>query len=192
MPKVNISYCAAAEYVESGSGTQPTYQNGKKLLKAQAVTTTPQGGGGNPYFELGQLAGDDTSISSENISLQFSDFSLEDFVFVLGRKTETIGGKSVITTTTGDISPFIGIGYVVEHRNRDEVSYRAHVLVKVQMAPNEEAIQQREDNITWQFYTLTGRALADRNTNAIKYSMETGGTLEEAITWINTLFNIST
>lgn len=158
-------YCA----VYNAEGTAVTYSNGRVMGKAIDMDISISVSEDNNLYGDNGIAESDRVFSSGALTLSTDELTQEVSALILGAPQtplETIEGitdADVKEMVFGDdqVTPYLGIGFVVKKKHEGLYKWRAVVLTRIMFnIPADAAVTQGE-TIEWQVPTLTGTILRD-------------------------------
>lgn len=186
MAKIGMEYVVMAKCTEDESGAA-TYSDGRYIGPSSAFSATANNNEVKDY-------GDDRAVESDvtlndfSISVEVNELPLELEAFMLGHAYDSDAKE--MQTTTEDIAPYLGVGFIGKSRRNNKTVYRGVWFVKCQFAnPNEENATKQEST-TFNHSTLEGTAYPLPN-----HDMSTKkefDDLDDAKAWLNGLAGIET
>lgn len=197
MAKIGLYYPVAAKITAETYGSAPTYGTGFVIGKAITAEKTINNND-NPLYADGAIAENDRSFSDGTITFGVDDISLKVQADFLGA-TYTPAEKGLdgdipesIVKSSGDVAPYVGVGYYKRGLKSNVPYFEATVLLKVQFAPFSESSKTKEKSIEWQTPTIEGSIMVVEGYKGDAYE-ETAKFATEAAAraWLNAKLNIS-
>ena len=150
MAKIGLKCPVAAPITAENSGAAPTYGTGFIIGRA--------------------IAEMDTSFSNGTLELNVTDFgtdstdSLEIQASLLGHtiieEGESPNTIKVLRKKSGDVAPYLGLGYYKTKKLNGVLMYEATLFYKIQFQFPSENSNTKGENIEWQTPSITGRIMA--------------------------------
>lgn len=169
MAKIGLKCPVAAPITAENSGAAPTYGTGFIIGRAVAANKNITSND-NPLYGDDAIAEMDTSFSNGTLELNVTDFgtdstdSLEIQASLLGHtiieEGESPNTIKVLRKKSGDIAPYLGLGYYKTKKLNGVLMYEATLFYKIQFQLPSENSNTKGENIEWQTPSITGRIMA--------------------------------
>lgn len=161
MANVGLSNIWFSELTEGSDGTA-TYAGARQLAKAVSCSVDITNNDAKLYAD-DVLAESDTSFASGNISLTVDDDPDEVFAPLLGHDYDET--TNVVTKTSNDTAPYVGIGRILTKMVGGHYKYKVSFLYKVKFAEPSADENTKNENIEFATPTIEGiiSSLADIN-----------------------------
>ena len=167
MAKVGLSKPYYAVYSE-GSGT-PTYSAGAVMGKATEANIEIDTADNNNLYGDNGIAETDVLFAGGTLTLSTTDLSPEVSAAILGI---TPAAVSEITGVTDEdvkelvfddnqVTPYLGVGFIVKHIVNGVTKWRGIVLTKVIFSVPPDSATTQGETIEWQVPELTGTIMRD-------------------------------
>lgn len=167
MAKVGLSKPYYAVYSE-GSGT-PTYSAGAVMGKATEANIEIDTADNNNLYGDNGIAETDVQFAGGTLTLSTTDLSPEVSAAILGI---TPAAVSEITGVTDEdvkelvfddnqVTPYLGVGFIVKHIVNGVTKWRGIVLTKVIFSAPPDSATTQGETIEWQVPELTGTIMRD-------------------------------
>lgn len=193
MAKIGLYYPVYAKITEEEFGSLPTYGTGAVIGKA-ITADKDTNANNNPLYADGGIAENDRSFSDGTISLNVDDISLKVQADLLGATYDAGLGDTpeTITKASGDVAPYVGVGYYKRGIKNNVAYFEATVLLKVQFAPFSESAKTKEKQIEWQTPTIEGSIMTVEGYKNDAYEVTAKfETEQDARDWLNEMLNIT-
>lgn len=158
MAKVGLKYPVAAKL----SGADGTYSEGFVIAKAIKATVTANSNDAKLYADDG-VAESDKSFRDGTISLNVDDLTQKVYADLLGHKytaategPEPPEAPETVVASTGDVAPYLGVGFYGAVKRNGKTVYLAKWLKKVQFAEPSDETDTRGETVTFQTPTIEG------------------------------------
>lgn len=183
MAKIGFEYIVAAELNMEVSKSLETakYTDMKEIGPGASVTGTPSSSDVKDYGD-DRVVETDVSVTGGTLNLELNEPTEENEAWLLGHKYEKEKG---VVRNTGDIPPYVGIGFVGKSRKDGKTVFKAKVYLKAQFKEPSEEFQTKQDNVTFSHTTLEGNLFQLENGDW-KTDKECA-TLDEAKTFITNI-----
>ena len=129
MAKIGLTNLIYSNLTEGSDGT-PSYDGAKSLGKAVSANVSITNNSAMLYAD-DALAESDTSFQSGTITCGVDEDADATFAPLLGHN---ITGAGVVTKSTNDTAPYVGLGRIITKRVSGVYYYKAEVLFKVKFA----------------------------------------------------------
>ncbi len=155
------------------TGNVVSYSNGGKLGKLTEVNLEIETSEDNNLYADNAIAETDRTFSNGSLTLTPDDLSQEVSKAILGLKEEAVGTiegiqdtevKELIYDDT-QVTPYLGIGFIVKKRKGGLDRWRAVVLTKCMFAVPSDAATTQGDSIEWQVPELSATVMRDDSEN---------------------------
>lgn len=155
------------------TGNVVSYSNGGKLGKLTEVNLEIETSEDNNLYADNAIAETDRSFSNGSLTLTPDDLSQEVSKAILGLKEEAVGTiegiqdtevKELIYDDT-QVTPYLGIGFIVKKRKGGLDRWRAVVLTKCMFAVPSDAATTQGESIEWQVPELSATVMRDDSEN---------------------------
>lgn len=189
MAKIGLSSLYWSKLTEANDGT-PSYDGAKSLGKAVSANVSITNNSAFLYAD-DVLAESDTSFQSGTITCGVDEDADATFAPLLGHTMttgETTGG--VVTKSTTDIAPYVGVGRVITKMVSGVLYYKAEVLYKVKFAEPSQDDQTKGESIEFRTPEIEGTISALANGNWC--TSKTFTSKADAVSFITTLFTAPT
>lgn len=181
------------------TGNVVSYSNGGKLGKLTEVNLEIETSEDNNLYADNAIAETDRTFSNGSLTLTPDDLSQEVSKAILGLKEEAVGTiegiqdtevKELIYDDT-QVTPYLGIGFIVKKRKGGLDRWRAVVLTKCMFAVPSDAATTQGESIEWQVPELSATVMRDDSENHM-WKRETVFTTEaQAEVYIKNRLNIT-
>lgn len=197
MAKIGLSKPYYAIY--SNSGNTVTYSNGGSMGKAIDVDVSIDTADDNNLYADNSVAETDRTFGSGTVSLNTDDLSHDVSKAILGLHEESITGITGITDTSPkeliyddrQVTPYLGIGFIIKKRVGGVDAWRAVVLRKVMFSVPSDAATTQGESIEWQTPTVEGTIMRDDGTYHAWKSETTLSTEAQAEAYIKSKLSIT-
>lgn len=167
MAKVGLSKPYYAVYSE-GSGT-PTYSAGAVMGKATEANIEIDTADNNNLYGDNGIAETDVQFAGGTLTLSTTDLSPEVSAAILGITPSAISEITGITDEDvkelvfddNQVTPYLGIGFIVKHIVNGVTKWRGIVLTKVIFSVPPDSATTQGETIEWQVPELTGTIMRD-------------------------------
>lgn len=155
--------------VYSNTGTTVSYANGAVMGKATEANIEIETTDDNNLYADNAIAETDRAFAGGTLTLSTDDLSQAVSKAILGLKeaelTEVDGvtdeEASELIYDDDQVTPYLGVGFIIKKKVNNVYKWRAVVLTKVMFAvPNDAATTQGE-SIEWQVPELTATIMRD-------------------------------
>ena len=155
--------------VYSNTGTTVSYANGAVMGKATEANIEIETTDDNNLYADNAIAETDRAFAGGTLTLSTDDLSQAVSKAILGLKeaelTEVDGvtdeDVSELIYDDDQVTPYLGVGFIIKKKVNNVYKWRAVVLTKVMFAvPNDAATTQGE-SIEWQVPELTATIMRD-------------------------------
>lgn len=155
------------------TGNVVSYSNGGKLGKLTEVNLEIETSEDNNLYADNAIAETDRTFSNGSLTLTPDDLSQEVSKAILGLKEEAVGTiegiqdtevKELIYDDT-QVTPYLGIGFIVKKRKGGLDRWRAVVLAKCMFAVPSDAATTQGESIEWQVPELSATVMRDDSEN---------------------------
>ena len=155
------------------TGNVVSYSNGGKLGKLTEVNLEIETSEDNNLYADNAIAETDRTFSNGSLTLTPDDLSQEVSKAILGLKEEAVGTiegiqdtevKELIYDDT-QVTPYLGIGFIVKKRKGGLDRWRAVVLTKCMFAVPSDAATTQGESIEWQVPELSATVMRDDSEN---------------------------
>lgn len=155
------------------TGNVVSYSNGGKLGKLTEVNLEIETSEDNNLYADNAIAETDRTFSNGTLTLTPDDLSQEVSKAILGLKEENLGTidgiqdtevKELIYDDT-QVTPYLGIGFIVKKRKGGLDRWRAVVLTKCMFAVPSDAATTQGESIEWQVPELSATVMRDDSEN---------------------------
>lgn len=192
MAYIGLKYAVFAPITTETKGQPITY--GKGIVLGRMIQATINfTRNSDVLFADDVTAESDNSITGGTVNLNVDDIEEAAQVAALGVIKSGETGKEVYHETDTP-APYGGIGYLRVREKNKVKSYIPYWLHKTQLAVNSETANTKGNNIQWQTPTAEGQIMGVEIANdGITYFRDhkVFATESEAITWLNTMANIT-
>lgn len=164
MAKTGLAIPIAAKYVNDGFGNV-TYTGGLQFAKAVEYSTSFGDKKANSLYADNGISERQNIFSGGEITLKTDDLDQEASKLLLGIREEEIAynGKTarVLVNRSDDISPYLGLGIVVQGQRNNAPYYTAIILPKIAFSTPEDAFKTQGESIEWQTPSIPGTIMRD-------------------------------
>ena len=189
MARIGMKHPVWTPLVKETPGQMPTYGEGIVVGGAIAGNISVTRNNAELYAD-DALKENDNSATGGTISLEVDGITNEGRVAMMGFAENEDGSIDM----TEDPSPWGGYGYVEVLSTNNVKRYGAAFVFKTQLAQSNIAANTRGQSTSFGTTTLDGKMAAAVVAEDLKnrfYRYKEFGTLEEAITWLDGLANIT-
>jgi hypothetical protein len=167
MAKVGLSKPYYAVYSD-GSGT-PSYSNGAVMGKATEANIEIDTSSDNNLYADNGVAETDVQFAGGTLTLSTDDLSPEVSAAIMGITPVAVGEITGVTDEDAkelvfddsQVTPYLGIGFIVKHIVGGVTKWRGIVLAKVIFSVPPDAATTQGETIEWQVPELTGTIMRD-------------------------------
>lgn len=167
MAKVGLSKPYYAVY-SAGSGT-PSYTSGGVMGKATEANIEIDTADNNNLYGDNGIAETDVQFAGGTLTLSTTDLSPEVSAAILGITPSAISEITGITDEDvkelvfddNQVTPYLGIGFIVKHIVNGVTKWRGIVLTKVIFSVPPDSATTQGETIEWQVPELTGTIMRD-------------------------------
>ena len=177
MAQVGLKYIVAGKLNEENGAV--TYSDGFLIGPAMKVDIKINASDATVYGD-DVLQESDKSFTDGTISMGVTHMVDDAQSKLLGH---TKGENGEIISNSGDVAPYVGVGFYSKKTVNNKVSYRAIFLRKVMFGEPSETYQTKDKQITYQTPTIEGAIGTDNNGDW--KNEQTFQTEAEAIAYLN-------
>lgn len=167
MAKVGLSKPYYAVY-SAGSGT-PSYTRGGVMGKATEANVEIDTSDNNNLYADNGIAETDVQFAGGTLTLSTDDLSPEVSAAILGITPVTLSeitgvtdeGVNELVFDDNQVTPYLGVGFIVKHIVGGVTKWRGIVLTKVIFAVPPDAATTQGESIEWQVPELTATIMRD-------------------------------
>ena len=167
MATIGLSKPYYAEY-SAGSGT-PSYANGAVMGKATEANIEIETSEDNNLYADNAIAETDRQFTGGTLTLSTDDLSQEVSKAILGLKEQAVGTIDGVTDEDVNeliyddtqVTPYLGVGFIVKKVRGGVTAWRAIVLTKVMFSIPSDAATTQGETIEWQVPELTATIMRD-------------------------------
>ncbi len=167
MAKVGLSKPYYAVYSE-GSGT-PSYSAGAVMGKATEANIEIDTADNNNLYGDNGIAETDVQFAGGTLTLSTTDLSPEVSAAILGITPTTVSEITGVTDEDvkelvfddNQVTPYLGVGFIVKHIVNGVTKWRGIVLTKVIFSVPPDSATTQGETIEWQVPELTGTIMRD-------------------------------
>ena len=154
MAKIGFEYIVAAKLDAELSKSLQTakYSDMREIGPGASVTGTPSSSDVKDYGD-DRVVETDVSVTGGTLNLELNEPTQENEAWLLGHAYSADSG---VVRNTGDIPPYVGIGFVGKSMKNHKTVFKAKVYLKTQFKEPSEEYQTRQDNTTFNHTTLEG------------------------------------
>lgn len=180
MAKIGLQNFLFGVLTEAENGTA-TYGKATKPAKAISCSASISNNDAK-LFADDSLAESDTSFQSGTVTLGIDDEDPETIAVMLGH-TVTDG---VMVRNANDVAPYVGFGRIITKMVNNVRKYKVEFLCKVKFSEPSQDDNTKGENLEFGTYEIEGTISTLANGDWSK--TETFNTIEEARTYLNSLF----
>lgn len=167
MAKVGLSKPYYAVY-SAGSGT-PSYTSGGVMGKATEANVEIDTSDNNNLYADNGIAETDVQFAGGTLTLSTDDLSPKVSAAILGITPVTLSEITGVTDKDvnelvfddNQVTPYLGVGFIVKHIVGGVTKWRGIVLTKVIFAVPPDAATTQGESIEWQVPELTATIMRD-------------------------------
>ena len=167
MATIGLSKPYYAIYAEAGGVV--SYSDGAVMGKATEANISIETTEDNNLYGDNGLAETDRRFANGTLTLSTTDLSQEVSKAILGLTEQAITGIDGVTDTSvkelvyddGQVSPYLGVGFIIKKKVNGAYKWRGVVLPKVMFSVPEDAATTQGESIEWQTPELTGTIMRD-------------------------------
>ena len=167
MAKVGLSKPYYAVYSE-GSGT-PSYSAGAVMGKATEANIEIDTADNNNLYGDNGIAETDVQFAGGTLTPSTTDLSPEVSAAILGITPTTVSEITGVTDEDvkelvfddNQVTPYLGVGFIVKHIVNGVTKWRGIVLTKVIFSVPPDSATTQGETIEWQVPELTGTIMRD-------------------------------
>ena len=179
MAKIGLNSFRYSELTEANDGT-PTYAGATQCGKAVSCSVSITNNSATLYAD-DTVAESDTSFSSGTVTLGVDNLDLATQANLLGHTYS----DSVITRSTDDVAPYVGMGRIVTLMVNGAYKYKVEFLYKVKFSEPNQDNTTKGENVEFGTTELEGTILALANG---KWSVaKTFDSKSDALTYLESL-----
>lgn len=179
MAKIGLNSFRYSELTEASNGT-PTYAGAQTPGKAVSCNVSITNNSATLYAD-DAIAESDTSFSSGTVTLGVDNLDLATQADLLGHTYS----DSVITRSTEDVAPYVGMGRIVTMMVNGTYVYKVEFLYKVKFSEPNQDNATKGENVEFGTTELEGTVMALANG---KWSVaKTFSTKSDALTYLESL-----
>lgn len=182
MARIGLTNLWYSHLTEGTDGT-PTYDGAKQLGKAVSCNVSITNNSATLYAD-DALAESDTSFASGTMKLGVADDDESIFADLLGHSITTEG---VVTKTSTDVAPYVGVGRVVTKMVDGAYKYKAEFIFKVKFSEPSADENTKGENIEFSTPEIEGIISALADDSGTWGTSETFTTKSDALTWLQGL-----
>lgn len=188
MAKIGLSSLYYSKLTEANDGT-PSYDGAKSLGKAVSANVSVTNNSATLYAD-DVLAESDTTFQSGTITLGVDEDADATFAPLLGHNITTGDNGGVVTKSTSDVAPYVGVGRIITKMVSGTLYYKAEVLYKVKFSEPSQDDQTKGESIEFRTPEIEGMISALANGNWC--TSKTFSSKADALSFITTLFTAPT
>lgn len=188
MAKIGLSSLYYSNLTEANDGT-PSYDGAKSLGKAVSANVSVTNNSATLYAD-DVLAESDTTFQSGTITLGVDEDADATFAPLLGHNITTGDNGGVVTKSTADVAPYVGVGRIITKMVSGTLYYKAEVLYKVKFSEPSQDDQTKGESIEFRTPEIEGMISALANGNWC--TSKTFTAKADALSFITTLFTAPT
>ena len=167
MATIGLSKPYYAVY-SAGSGT-PTYASGAVMGKATEANIEIETSEDNNLYADNAIAETDRQFTGGTLTLSTDDLSQEVSKAILGLTEQAVGTiegvtdeevKELVYDDT-QVTPYLGVGFIVKKVKNGVTSWRGIVLTKVMFSIPSDAATTQGESIEWQVPELSATIMRD-------------------------------
>ena len=181
MAKIGLSNLIYSKLTEGSDGT-PSYDGAKVLGKAVSANVSITNNSAMLYAD-NILAESDTSFQSGTITCGVDEDADATFAPLLGHD---ITGAGVVTKSSNDTAPYVGVGRVITKMVAGVKYYKAEVLFKVKFSEPSQTDNTKGESIEFATPEIEGQIMTLGNGKWC--TSQTFTTLANALAFIQGLF----
>lgn len=160
--------------VYSASGNKVTYATGGVLGKLTEINLEIEVSKDNDMYADNGVAETDRTFSNGKLTLKPDDLSQEVAKAILGVQESEIGSGVSGVTDVGvkeliydesQVTPYLGIGFIVKKKVKGVTGWRAVLLTKCMFAVPSDAATTQGESIEWQVPELSATVMRDDSEN---------------------------
>lgn len=188
MAITGIKHPVAAK-IDTESYSAVAYGQGVVIGAVLKADITIEGQSDNDLYGDNGILETDDSFSGGTVALNVDELSDENYCYLLGAKTETVLGKTVIRDSGADVSPYVGFGYYKTGKKNNVPYYVAYWYYKLKFAKPSESAETIKKQITWQTPTIEAPILSLGNgdwRDFARFDSE-----QAAIAWLDALAELA-
>lgn len=184
--------------VYNNNNGQVTYSDGGTIARLVQVDVDIEAANDNDFRSDNSIDCSDSTFGGGTLSMTTNDLLQQVSKVILGLKSQPIGTIEGITDQDVEEliydntqeSPYLGIGFVIKHKNKSGITWRAVILRKVQFDIPADAATTQGETIEWQTPELTGHIYRDDTESEAWKQEATFSSEGQAIKYINNRLNI--
>ncbi len=155
------------------SGNAVSYSNGGKMGKLTEINLEIETSEDNNLYADNAIAETDRTFSNGSLTLKPDDLDQEVSKAILGVKEQEVGTIAGVEDTAvkelifddTQVTPYLGVGFVVKKRKGGMDRWRAVVLTKCMFAVPSDAATTQGESIEWQVPELSATVMRDDSEN---------------------------
>ena len=167
MATIGLSKPYYAVY-SAGSGT-PTYASGAVMGKATEANIEIETSEDNNLYADNAIAETDRQFTGGTLTLSTDDLSQEVSKAILGLTEQAVGTIEGVTDEEvqeliyddTQVSPYLGVGFIVKKVKNGVTAWRGIVLTKVMFSIPSDAATTQGESIEWQVPELSATIMRD-------------------------------
>lgn len=187
MARIGLTNLWYSHLTEGTDGTA-TYDGAKQFGKAVSCSVEITNNSATLYAD-DTLAESDTSFANGTITLGVADDDATIFADVLGHQ---ITAEGVVTKTSTDVAPYVGVGRVVTKMVNGAYKYKAEFIYKCKFSEPSADENTKGENIEFSTPEIEGIISALGDENGSWGTSKTFDTKSDALIWLKGLMDAPT
>ena len=197
MAVIGLSKPYFAKYVDN-NGTV-SYSNGGSMGNATEANIEIETSDANNLYADNAIAETDRQFSGGTLTVSTDDLSQDVSAMILGLKEQALGAIDGITDTDvseliyddQQVTPCLGVGFVIKKKVSGVIRWRGVVLTKVMFSVPSDSAKTQGESIEWQVPLLSATIMRDDSTNHMWKREATFTSEDQAVCYIKNRLNIT-